>query len=292
MRKWIAMLLLAGMLLPLTACDKTQQETEPTVITAETTQATEPSQTVENTSTAPTTDAPVDVPMEEVTEETTAEYRLVLPLEEQVALMIAQRASWLNEDELYGFMYNFTVADMDRNGRCELYFGSCEGTGLYTFVDAWELGEDCSSLLPVEKDYAMEHSQADIIRGQATVYYEEQQDTYCYIFSDENRNGWVWQGSEKRVWCLKDGRISEEILGSYNCETDESYTTREFYLDAQEREISKEDYEQLEALRFADCRSMEAKLLWQSVDIEELDTLTDELLADLLLQSAEGFTLE
>ena len=285
-RNIIALVLLCGILLGCAGCTKSGgEETKPTVVTEEVTQATEPTTEAVSTEATPTTEAP----SEETTEIT--EPQLLLPLEQQVALMVANRAQWLNEDELYGFMYNFTMADMDRNGRYELYFGSCEGTGLYTFVDAWEVDAEGSALTLIEKDYAMEYSQSDMIREKARVYRDAQSGTYTYIFSDENRNGWAWQGSELRAWTLKDGHISEEALGSYNCETDESYETREYYLDAQGNEITVEDYEQLASVRFADRQTMEAQLLWQSIDIEELDTLTDDVLIDLLLQAAEGFTV-
>ena len=284
MKRLTALLFALTMLLCFTACKDNTNETEPTVITAESTEPTTEPVTEEPSQSTASTEEPYTEPVI-VTEG-------LQNAHEQIANMVENRLLWLNEDELYGFMYNFAVADMDGNGRLELYFGSCEGTGHFTFVDCWELSEDLSCLEAVQKDYPLEYSQADMIRGEADVYYDLQTGCFYYIFTDENRNGWAWQGSELRAWSLCEGLISEEALGSYNCETDENYVTVEYYLDAQGREITQEEYEALQEQRFAGMYPMRAKILWHAIDIEEFDALTDEVLTDLLLQSAESFALE
>ena len=46
--------------------------------------------------------------------------------------------------------WNYVVTDLDRNGRLELITATLQGTGLYTYLNAYEVSEDGSQLVPVE----------------------------------------------------------------------------------------------------------------------------------------------
>lgn len=276
MRRCFAMILAAVMLLSLAGCGgDNENETKPTVITVEPTE-----------STVPRTTQPSS-PGEENTF-----VKAEFPLEDQIALMVEGRDLWLNEDEMYGTLYNYTVTDLDQNGRYELLFGSCMGSGLFTYMNMWEVNEDCTGLTPLATSYAEGDSQADMIRDRAKVYYNRENNLYYYIFSDEIRNGWMWQSSEQRALCLSFGMVNDKTLGRYVCETDESYVTREGYYDAEGNEISKMAYEDLAPLLFEMHEELEATILWQSIDTEEVGAMTDDVLQTLLQQSAESFRVE
>lgn len=276
MRRCFALILMAAMLLSLAGCGgENENETKPTVITVEPTETTVPRTTQPSSSAEENTLVKAD-----------------FPLEDQIALMVEAKDLWLNEDEMYSTLYNYTVTDLDQNGRYELLFGSCVGSGLFTYVNMWEVNEDGTGLSPVEASYAEGESQADIIRDQAKVYYNREDNLYYYIFSDEIRNGWMWQSSEQRALWLSFGKVNEKTLGRYVCETDESFVTREGYYDAEGNEISKMAYEDLAPLLFELHEELDATIHWQSIDIEEVGAMTDDVLQTLLQQSAQSFRVE
>ena len=283
-RNIIALALLCCVLLGCVGCTGTrEEETKPTVITEEPTQKTEP--VTESTEPAEPTDATADSSSLPAILE-------AIPVEDQLALMLANRDSWMNDEEMYGTMYNLTVTDLDHNGRLELLFGSCMGSGLFTYVDMWEVSPDGSELVGLHKSYTAEYSQADMICQEATVYYDQEEDTYYYIFTDVNRNGWMWSSTEHRALWLKDGVIRERTLGAYVLETDESYVTHEHWYDAEGNEISMEMYEDQPALAYDNCQELHAMMLWHNIGIEEVSNLTDEDVAMLLTQAADSFLVD
>ncbi|MBR4308765.1 MAG: hypothetical protein IKT58_04125 [Oscillospiraceae bacterium] len=287
MRKWIAMTLVAMMLLSLVGCSLTREESKPTVSTEEPTHDTSvPETPTENEGEEENTEG--TVPTESVEESTEAPQEMY-PIQDQAQVFVANRLEWLNEDELFGYGYHFTMADMDGNGRYELYFGSCQGTGLFTYVDGWEISEDGTTILPIAQNVEEGYSQVDMICSNVDVYYDPATGVYSYLFEDLWRSGAQQSGVELRAWTLKNGAVAEESLGSQISMADMDGQMMEAFVNAQGREITAEEYEQIPAQRFEGWGHMTAELLWQMIDLEELDEMTDEVLTDLLIQCAEAF---
>ena len=279
MKKVFACLLAMALLVSLVACAK-GEETESTTASTQEVQTTAPVEQTEGT-TAPTET--------ETTEPTTTGPEETYP--DQLAVIAANRAMWLTNEELYSPQCLYTVADFDHNGRLEVWFGANVGTGLYTYMYAWELSEDLTELVALERNFDEYFSQADMMVEKADVYYDEAADTYYYIFSDSNRSGWAWSGMDIRALTVKDGVLSEKTLASVSYDTDENYVTTTTCFDASGNEISEADFDKAAETYFADLQAMQASFLWQTIEEDEIASISDEALLEKLQEALNAFSV-
>ncbi len=281
--RWIALLLAVALLLALSGCAMVAQKEDVVVKTEEseeeTKQSTEESSqddpTEESTTTEPTTEMPTEP---------------AFTVDEQLALIAANHGTWMNGEEMFSPELFYTVTDLDQNGRLEVLFGCSMGTGIFTYVDVWQVNEDCTAL---EKANSFEegYSQADIILSQTDVYYDEEADVYYYMFTDDARSGWMWNGTDKRAVWLKDGAYNEKTLATRSCDTDEEYNSVTTYYDAIGNEITEEEFEAMPATVHAELQKLRANILWQRIAQEALAEVNEEELLLALQEAAAGFSL-
>ena len=276
MKKVFACLLAMALLVSLVACAK-GDKTESTTASTQDVQTTAPTEQTEDT-TAPTE-----------TEPTTAGPEETYP--DQLAVIAANRAMWLTNEELYSPQCLYTVADFDHNGRLEVWFGACMGTGMFTYMYAWELSEDLTALVALERNFDEYFSQSDMMVEKADAYYDEAADTYYYIFTDSNRSGWAWNGTDVRALSVKDGKLSELTLASRSCETNNDYVSTTTYFDASGNEISEADFDKAAETRFADLQKMQASFLWQTIEEDEIASISDEALLEKLQEALNAFSV-
>lgn len=284
MKKVFACLLAVAMLLSLVACakdgksdDKSSSGFDNIFDSGESTELTEKTEdTTEPTETEPSNLTPTGP------EET---------YPDQLAVIVANRAVWMNNDELFAPQCLYTAADLDHNGLLEIWFGACMGTGIYTYMYAWEVSEDMTELIALERDYDEYYSQADMMCAEADVYYDSDSRSFYYIFTDDARNGWAWNGTDVRALLVKDGKLSEQTIASRSCETDNDYVSTTTYYDASGKEISEAEFEAAAESYFAGLQAMQASFLWQTIDDGEFDALSDEALLETLQEALEGFTV-
>ena len=62
-----------------------------------------------------------------------------------------------------GEVWSYTVTDLDHNGRLELLAASIQGSGRFTHVKAWEVGEDQKSFISCNVNVKEGDSFPDII---------------------------------------------------------------------------------------------------------------------------------
>ncbi len=281
MKKVLALLLALAMLLSLAACAKEKApEVQP---------SSEPNSVSDSKETTEPTEDTTEPSETETTEPTTTGPEETYP--DQLAVIAANRAMWLTNEELYSPQCLYTVADFDHNGRLEVWFGASMGTGLFTYMYAWELSEDLTTLVALERTFDEYFSQADMMVSEAEVYYDEDTHDYYYIFSDSSRSGWAWSGVDVRALLVKDGSLSEMTLASMSIDTDENYVSTTTYYDASGNEISEADFDKAAETYFADLQAMQASFLWQTIDDGEFDTLSDEALLEKLQEALNAFSV-
>ena len=83
-----------------------------------------------------------------------------------------------------GEVWSYTVTDLDHNGRLELLAASIQGSGRFTHVKAWEVGEDLKSFISCNVNVKEGDSFPDIISNTADTYYVAATDTWNYMFDD------------------------------------------------------------------------------------------------------------
>lgn len=208
--------------------------------------------------------------------------------EDQIALIVSEKAQWQIPSDEYYQPYSYTVTDLDRNGRLELIVSVCMGTGFFSYNNVWEVSESFDGITLCRTPYGEYGSQSDIIVSQLKAYTDGEH--YYYIVSDYVRSGWAWNGEEIRAYSLKDGAISDETLASYSCNNYEDGTSDTTYFDADGREISQSEYEDIADEIFEDLEELDVTILWQMLSEEEFSQLDDGSLTSLLAQAWQGFT--
>ena len=208
---------------------------------------------------------------------------------DQIALIVSEMAQWAIPSDDYYQPYSYTVTDLDHNGRVELIVSVCMGTGFFSYNNVWEVNESFDGITLCRTPYGEYGSQSDIIVSQLKAYRDGE---HCYyIVSDYVRSGWAWNGEEIRAYCLKDGAISDETLASYSCNNYEDGTSDTTYFDANGREISESEYENVASDIYSDLEELDVTLLWHTLSEEEFSQLDDESLTSLLTQAWQGFTV-
>ena len=88
------------------------------------------------------------------------------------------------QPESAGVKWSYAVTDMNHNGRLELLAASVQGDGRYTYVTAWEVGEDLNSCAPVQVNVPEDESFPDIVTDNADTFYNPASNTWIYMFYD------------------------------------------------------------------------------------------------------------
>ncbi len=177
-------------------------------------------------------------------------------LMQQLNVIYNGRSDWYNEETV-----NYTVADLDQNGKLEVLAGSCIGSGMYTYVDIWEV--DGETLTKCERLMEEYESQADVIVAETVVYAVD--GGWTYMFYDTVREGAMGYTCDLRGVTLRDGAITETtyatLTGRYEGEQevtegamadgtalteDEFYALKEHLMDSEMRQVSFQWYNGLE----------------------------------------------
>ena len=217
---------------------------------------------------------------------------LPFTVEDQIALILAQRELWGSYDDMNYSFNCYTVTDLDFNGRMEVLCGACVGTGFFTYMGIWEVNEDCTALVAVKSDYAEDESQLDLICNEAKVFYDPRENTYTYIFSDYARGGWMWNGTTVSALRLADGFVNTDYLCSHSCETDEEYVSHDSYYGTDGSEITAEEYETLPDRMFADLQALQAKFRWRRLSSDDEQVAAGGNMSAFIREAWEGFSVE
>lgn len=211
------------------------------------------------------------------------EIKVAPEVEAQLYIMAKSLKEWeetnqnqvgVKDERLY-----YTVTDLDQNGRLELIFALCLGSGHYTDAYFYEINEEYDRLVACDSPEQTDMGVSDIIVNEAEVYYNESEDIYHYVFYDYERYGTLGNCSRTNHISLKDGKVVEERIAS--CETiwasqEDGDITQTFFADG--KEITEAEYDALVQKSAMDMKKMAINLDWEY----DMDTSTEEtILADL-----------
>lgn len=215
----------------------------------------------------------------------------VISLEEQFELIAKDRSNWLPEEEWYYDVYSYVITDLNRNGRVELLVSSCQGTGIYTMTDVYEVSEDGTQLVRFRNSMGEGASQADIIVGETPVYYNEETGIYTYVFSDTMRSGWEWNGVEYHAVYLTEDTVMEWIVAGASYEWDSEENCTDTYYNHVGEDIDEAAFNTAVADYFAGETEMTATFAWQNYNYDEASAMDTEDWVRFFEASYEGFNV-
>ena len=239
------------MMLAFSGCTEKEQKTEAVTeggaavteaVTEEMTEAAEIASETEEESTESTEAASEDITEEDSEDEkdpTVTELSSIENLDDQLKL-IAEKADEWKIDELDQWVY--AITDLDENGRLEVVSASVGGTGNYTNAYYYEVDESFTKLEPVKTEYEQGDSEPDVTVELADVYSNPETGEKFYIFSDMLKISAGEMYDFVYSISLKDGNLAAEVIGSSYMSTDGEDEVETLYYDAEENEITEDEY--------------------------------------------------
>ena len=209
----------------------------------------------------------------------------------QIELLADNLDLWAGTMDSEGIEYFYTVTDMDHNGRLELIISSCQGTGLYTFSNYFEVNNTLDGLAAVEGNRREGDSEADIIVDSAPVYYDAGNKVYYYIYDDVIRNGIEHYENKRAVW-LDNGKLVQNAL-AHKTSVLENEKQVINYTDSEGKNITGSQYDSIADTVYGGLEKRNAFFKWnKAANKEELQQMGREKLASLLLDSYNQFSTE
>ena len=198
---------------------------------------------------------------------------------EQLNIIMSNMNLWYKDNEYE--KYSYAVTDLDQNGRIEIISSICQGTGIYTYTEIYEINENVDGLNLCESNLMEYDSQADIIKNQFVVFYDEANSQYHYVFDDLTKNGAAEYYENKRDFCLSDGRIEEKYLARKTTIYHDASPTIT-YTDLEDKEITEEEYNKIENKVFENYEKMIVNIEWLTnyteIRLEELENSYNKFL--------------
>ncbi len=216
-----------------------------------------PAETVQMPAPTPTTDVYASTP-------TPAPTPAPMPESDQRALIERSRPVW--EPDLEYETWFFAVTDLDANGRLEAVTASLQGTGLYTWVNVWEVNENYTGLTLCQDNTGEGEAWPDIIKDTLTYYRDPASGRQTYVCEDYMRDGAAhyWTGLDS--FCLENGRIDVKILASKDEVYNEQGTSTIRYFDANGAETSGDAWNNAEQTAFAGQEQRTLSLSWTQLE--------------------------
>ena len=182
--------------------------------------------------------------------------------EEQREKIMSLSSAWMPAD---GQEWYYTITDLDHNGRSEVICESMQGTGLFTYVQAFELSPDGNSLVPLTGDPYEDVSFPDIGSSECVCYHDRASGQYHYVFSDFIRNGYAEHYCSYVAVTLYNGEFTQRFLSGMSviCDAEGHETVK--YEDAAGASITEAEYNSAADRAFAGMEKYAVALNWSVV---------------------------
>ena len=210
-------------------------------------------------------------------------------VEKQIDVIMNNIDTWnLSTDEDIYAPYGYAITDLDQNGRLEIIASSCQGTGIYTYSNYYEVNESLNGLNKIERNVEEGSSEADIMIPTVKVFINKATNEYHYIFDDLVKVGAAEYYENKQDIVLKNGKIYEKAIAYRNTvytDSNPNVTLK----DANNNEITAEDYEIIENKLFSTLELKLANIEWISTTDVDFSSISGDELKDKLTESYKKF---
>ena len=183
--------------------------------------------------------------------------------------------------------WNYVVTDLDRNGRLELITATLQGTGLYTYLNAYEVSEDGSELVPVELMWGETDSAPDICIASVPAWEDAETGRMTIVVEDITRNGYAETYLSQRAVYYEDGKLYADTLASGSLICSDINTCEESYTAAAGNTIDGEEYAVIGSTTFGKPADQTLPLNWQMLDTDVPVSVADLRAALSLFETAD-----
>ena len=208
-------------------------------------------------------------------------------VESQLHLIAEHSSIWLNDADAES--YGFAVTDLDHNGRLEIIFSTCQGTGIYSYNQIWEVNEDFTAIALCETETVEGDSQADIMVQSVLAFYDSGSNVYYYVFDDLAKNGAAEYYENKRAISLQKEKILEMPLAYKSTIYSDASSSTVTCTDIEGKEITQEEYENIADMVFSNYEKRDVSLGWVTNAQGTLMDMSAEELYTALKGSYDSF---
>lgn len=196
---------------------------------------------------------------------------------DQLYIMAENKEMWTEELEFANDVYQYAVADLDRNGRYEVIVSNMGGTGHYTYSRFFEVNEEYNGLIECTTDFVEYDSQPDIISSKLETYIDDKGE-FHYAVYDLLKNGAAEYYENVRELMLRDGEIITNYIANKSTiyEDGTPVITCE---DSTGNNLTEQEYEEAAGNYFAGYQKITTSMGWQ--DVSELETEVKAIAAQL-----------
>lgn len=207
--------------------------------------------------------------IESVQTESKAEEKKTPTASEQLSLINKKVSDWRGEGDIEPYCY--AVTDLNQNGRLEIAAATCQGTGLFTSCDLYEVNENFDGLKKIDPKLPEGEFWPDIIVEEADVFYDSSSNTYHYIMDDTVRISMGEAMDIKTSVDISGGNVKITQLASAHSTADENMEMiSKFYL-PNDKEISEEEFEKIADKTYSKCEKHHVKFGWETVEPGEFE---------------------
>ena len=187
-----------------------------------------------------------------------------IPEADQRALIERSRQVW--EPDLSYETWFSAITDLDSNGRLEILLASLQGSGLFTWVNVWEVNESGTGLTLCPDNTGEGEAWPDIIKDTLTYYRDPASGRQTYVCLDYLRDGAAryWTGLDS--FCLENGRVDVKTLASKEETYSEQGTSTVRYFGENGGEISEDAWNNAERNAFSGQEQRTLTLSWTQLE--------------------------
>lgn len=196
---------------------------------------------------------------------------------DQLYIIAENKEIWTEELEFANDVYQYVVADLDRNGRYEVIVSNMGGTGHYTYSRFFEVNETYDGLAECTTDFVEYDSQPDIISSKLETYIDDK-GKFHYAVYDMMKNGVAEYYENVRELILCDGKIMTNYIANKTTIYEDG-TPVITCADSSGNGLTEQEYEEAADNYFAGYQKITTSLGWQ--DVSELKSEVKEIAAQL-----------
>ena len=197
-------------------------------------------------------------------------------ISKQIQLIADNIDLWKIDDEIENGAY--AVCDINNNGRLEIISSTCQGTGMYSQNNIWEVNENMDGLVKCSQTIKEGDSQADIMSANIIpAYYDSQKNVYYLIFDDLTKSSMAEYYENKRSWSLQNNQVIENYLAYKSTIYTDSDNTDITCKDAEDNIISEEEYNNIADKIYSNLKKMSMKISWINSSDMDKDKIYNQL---------------
>lgn len=204
----------------------------------------------------------------------------------QLQVFLEHKDVFSEEPEFANEVYQYAVADLNRNGKYELILSNTGGTGFFTYNRFFEVNDSFDGFTELSLDFPEELSQPDLSFLDSLETYLDSKGLAHYVVRDQMKNGALEFYETLYDLSFPNGQVKLDVIASKSILYHTEQSQKTTCTNAAGQAITEEDYESAVSEHFQGCQKYTTALGWRNASELQKDT---EEVRNYLQQSLTQF---